>query len=96
MAEKMNSTTREKREKKISQLEARLQKERALLSEEKRKERNGQLIAFGIYLEAFLKAHPDQWQKIKNSMRKFLSERNLDRALAGLERIITKAQSPVQ
>lgn len=92
MAEKKQTTTREKRLKKISQLEARLQKQRALLGEEKRKERNGQLIAFGIYLEEFLKAHPDQQQTIKNSMHKFLNGRNLERALTGVKRISQKKQ----
>lgn len=87
MAEKKQTTTREKRQKKISQLEARLQKERALLSEEKRKERNGQLIAFGIYLEEFLKAYPEQWQPVKDSMQNLLTGRNLTQALSGIKRI---------
>lgn len=84
-------TTREKRQAKIAQLEARLQKEKARMNADKRKERNGQLIAFGIYLEEFLKAFPEQRQSIKNSMKKHLTGRNLERALAGWERITEKA-----
>ncbi len=88
MAEKKQITTREKRLNKISQLEAKLQKQRALLSEEKRKERNGQLIAFGIWVEEYLKRYPARKASVERSMNELLSGRNLDRGLAGLERIL--------
>ncbi|WP_280120266.1 hypothetical protein [Sangeribacter muris] len=87
MAEKKQITTREKRLKKISQLEARLQKQRALLGEEKRKERNGQLIAFGIWVEEYLKQFPGRKASVERSMNSLLSGRNLEKALAGIERI---------
>lgn len=80
-------TTREKRQARIAQLEARLQKEKARLNSDKRKERNGQLIAFGIYMEEYLKANPSKISSMKQSMQNFLDGRNLDRALSGLERI---------
>lgn len=86
MAEK-SQTTREKRLAKIAQLEALLQKEKARLNAEKRKERNGQLIAFGIFLEEYLKDKPARIPSMKQSMQKLLEGRNLDRALAGVERI---------
>lgn len=80
-------TTKEKRIDKISQLKAQIQKEQAKLKEEARKERNGQLIAFGIYMEEYLKANPSKISSMKQSMQNFLDGRNLDRALSGLERI---------
>lgn len=95
MAEK-KQTTREKRLKKISQLEVKLQKQRALLSEEKRKERNGQLIAFGIWVEEYVKKYPARKASVERSMNELLSGRNLDRALSGLERITAENKSPGQ
>ena len=86
MAEK-SQTTREKRLAKIAQLEAQLQKEKARLNEEKRKERNGQLIAFGIFLEEYLKDKPGRIPSMKQTMQRLLDGRNLDRALAGVARI---------
>lgn len=86
MAEK-TQTTREKRLAKIAQLEALLQKEKARLNAEKRKERNGQLIAFGIFMEEYLKDKPGRIPSMKQLMEKLLDGRNLDRALAGVLRI---------
>lgn len=86
MAEK-SQTTREKRLAKIAQLEAMLQKEKARLNMEKRKERNGQLIAFGIFLEEYLKDKPGRIPSMKQNMQRLLEGRNLDRALAGVLRI---------
>ena len=86
MAEK-SQTTREKRLAKIAQLEAQLQKEKARLNEEKRKERNGQLIAFGVFLEEYLKDKPGRIPSMKQTMQRLLDGRNLERALAGVERI---------
>ena len=86
MAAKLQ-TTREKRLAKIAQLEAQLQKEKARLNEEKRKERNGQLMAFGIFLEEYLKDKPGRIPSMKQTMQRLLDGRNLDRALTGVERI---------
>lgn len=80
-------TTREKRQARIAQLEALLQKEKARLNAEKRKERNGQLIAFGIFFEEYLKDKPGRIPSMKQTMQKLLEGRNLDRALAGVLRI---------
>ena len=84
---KKQQTTREKRLAKIAQLEAQLQKEKARLNEEKRKERNGQLIAFGVFLEEYLKDKPGRIPSMKQTMQRLLDGRNLDRALAGVSRI---------
>ena len=86
MAEKAQ-TTREKRLARIAQLEAQIQKEKARLNEEKRKERNGQLIAFGVFMEEYLKDRPEKIPSMKQLMEKLLEGRNLNRALAGVERI---------
>lgn len=81
-------TTAEKRKLKIEQLKARLQKEESRLNAQLRKERTGQLMAFGIYLEAFLKvATPEERELIRTRMGEILEGRNLERALAGLARI---------
>ena len=47
-------TTEEKRILRIKQLKAKLQKEQARLSASKRKERDGQLISFGVNFEGKL------------------------------------------
>lgn len=45
-------------------------------------------MAFGIYLEAFLKvATPEERAQIKTRMGDILEGRNLDRALAGIKRL---------
>ena len=81
-------TTAEKRKLKIEQLKARLQKEESRLNAQLRKERTGQLMAFGIYLEAFLKAAtPEEREQIKARIGESLEGRNLDRAIAGIKRI---------
>ena len=86
--EKEQLTTAEKRKLKIEQLKARLQKEESRLNAQLRKERTGQLMAFGIYLEAFLKvATPEERTQIKTRMGEILEGRNLDRALAGINRL---------
>ena len=86
--EKEQLTTTEKRKLKIEQLKARLQKEESRLNAQLRKERTGQLMAFGIYLEAFLKvANPEERTKIKKSISQYLEGRNLERALAGIKRL---------
>lgn len=86
--EKEQLTTAEKRKLKIEQLKARLQKEESRLNAQLRKERTGQLMAFGIYLEGFLKvATPEERELIRTRMGDILEGRNLERALAGLKRI---------
>ena len=81
-------TPEERRLQRIAQLKAKLQKEEARLSNDKRKERDGQLIAFGVYVEELFKsADMDERNRLEESMKKHLSGRNLERALAGLSRI---------
>lgn len=89
--EKEQLTTAEKRKLKIEQLKARLQKEESRLNAQLRKERTGQLMAFGIYLEAFYKiATPEDREYIKIKIKELLDGRNLERALAGIKRIENK------
>lgn len=81
-------TTAEKRKIKIEKLKARLQKEESRLNAQLRKERTGQLMAFGIYLEAFLKiASQEEREQIKARMKDILDGRNLERAISGITKI---------
>ena len=56
-------TTKKKRIQRIEQLKAKLQKEQAKLSASKRKERDGQLISFGVYIEEFFKSSNEDAEK---------------------------------
>lgn len=87
-------TTMEKRIDKISQLKAQIQKEQAKLKEEARKERNGQLIAFGIWVENFLKSNPAKIDEMRDSAKELLTNRNLDRFLSGVKRIYEEIEAP--
>lgn len=86
--EEKRLTTEEKRRQRIAQLKAKLQKEEARQNEEERKQRNGQLIAFGVYIEEFFKsADQDGKKRLENSIKEHLTGRNLERALNGLQRL---------
>lgn len=88
MEEKQQLTTEERRKQKIAQLKAQLQKEESRLNKDKRKERDGQLIAFGVYVEEFFKSADMEGRKrLEESIKKHLAGRNLERALAGLARM---------
>ena len=88
MEEKQQLTTEERRKQKIAQLKAQLQKEESRLNKDKRKERDGQLIAFGVLVEEMFKtAEPENRQKWLDCAKKHLKDRNLTRALAGFERL---------
>ena len=88
MEEKQQLTTEERRKQKIAQLKAQLQKEESRLNKDKRKERDGQLIAFGVLVEEMFKtAEPENRQKRLDGAKKHLKDRNLTRALAGFERL---------
>ena len=60
MVEKTLLTSEERRMKRIEKLKAKLQKEEALANAAKRKERNGQLIAWGVLIEEMYKAADEQ------------------------------------
>lgn len=82
------ATPEERRLKRIAQIKAKLQKEEARLNHDRRKERNGQLIAFGVYIEEFYKSADVEGKKrLEESMRKHLKDRNLIRAMKGLKRL---------
>lgn len=88
MQDNKPATPEERRLQKIAQLKAKLQKEEARLSKDKRKERDGQLIAFGVYVEEFFKSADIDGKKcLEESIKKHLTGRNLERALAGLVRM---------
>lgn len=88
MEEKKGLTTEEKRKIRIAQLKAKLQKEEARQNEEKRKHRNGELIAFGVYVENFFKSADEEGKKrLEESIKKHLAGRNLERALLGIKRL---------
>lgn len=88
MEEKKGFTTEEKRKQRIAQLKAKLQKEEARLNQEKRKERNGQLIAFGVLIEEIFKSRNSQLvTMLEEAAKTRLKDRNLNRAIAGFERL---------
>lgn len=88
MEEKSKLTQEEKRLKRIAQLKAMLQQEEAKQNQEERKRRTGQLVAFGVYIEAFFKTSDDEARKrLEESIKKHLSGRNLERALDGIKRL---------
>lgn len=86
--EKDTMTTEERRLKRIAQLKAKLQKEEARQTQSERKKRDGQLVAFGVYVEEFFKiADEDGRKRLEESIKKHLSGRNLERAIEGLQRL---------
>lgn len=81
-------TPEERRLKRIAQLKAKLQKEEATQIQQERKARTGQLVSFGVYIEEFFKSSDaDAKKRLEESIKKHLSGRNLERALAGIERL---------
>lgn len=81
-------TSAEKRAERIAQLKAQLQKEQSRQNTEIRKERNGQLIALGVYMEeAFKKGNEDKRKKIIEDVENNLTGRNLERALKAFKRL---------
>lgn len=88
MEEKKQLTTEERRLQRIAQLKAKLQKEEARLADSERKKRTGQLVSFGVYIEEFFKGEPDSArERLEESIKKYLTGRNLMRALEGLKRL---------
>lgn len=81
-------TTEQKREKRIAQLRAKLQKEEAKQADSQRKKRNGQLISWGILVEeVFTNADEAGRQQLIDSAKKYLKNRNLQQALEGFTRL---------
>jgi len=88
MVKQPSMTTEERRRKKIAELKARLQKEEARLSQDKRKERTGQLVAFGVLVEELFKAGDEAArQKWIDGAKKHLADRNLTRVISGFSRL---------
>ena len=79
------SKAQERREERIKQLKAKLQKEQARMTTARRKERNAYLYAFGVMCEAWgVKSHAN-FEALEAMCRACLNGRTLDRALLGLE-----------
>lgn len=74
-------------DKKIARLEAELKNAKASKSKEARKERNNQLMAFGIMLEQRYKNGLKEEREKIRSWVDVLEERNKDRCLAGFLRL---------
>ena len=85
-SEKISALERSKKKTALYLEKYQLDKAKARLLE--RKERNGQLIAFGVYIEEFFKGEPDSArERLEESIKKYLTGRNLTRALEGLKRL---------
>lgn len=81
-------TTEQKRAKRIAQLRARLQKEEAKQTQDIRKKRDGQLVSWGVMVEEIFKSTDEAGrQRLIDSAKKHLKERNLQRALEGFSRL---------
>lgn len=82
-------TTKEKRLKKIAQLQAKIAKEKAMISTAARKERTGQLVAAGVLMELiYTTANEEGRAIIKAQAEKHLTdERNLRRVQAMFARL---------
>lgn len=74
-------------DKKIARLEAELKNAKASKSKEARKERNNQLMAFGIMLEKKYRSLDKNEQTKIKEWAESLDERNKSRVLAGLARL---------
>ena len=74
-------------EEKIAKLEAELKNAKASKTAKQRKERNQQLIAFGIGLELKYKSLPDAEKAKIRAWFESMDERNKARAIAGFERL---------
>ncbi len=86
-------TVLEKRRQRIQYLENKLQRERNRLSSQNRKTRNGQLISWGVMVEAAYKQGTPEQRKLLNELAAtyLTDERNLWRAQSGFERIKNEA-----
>lgn len=83
-----NLTAEERRIKRIAQMRAKLQKEEALLNHDRRKKRNGQLIAGGVFMEQlYTSGTPEQKDSLKKKATEKLDERNRERVLACFDRL---------
>lgn len=88
MEEKKQFSTKDRRLQRIAQLKARLQKEEARLADSERKKRTGQLVSWGVMVEEIFKSTDEAGrQKLVESAKKYLKDRNLQRALEGFSRL---------
>lgn len=88
MEEKKQLSTKDRRLQRIAQLKARLQNEEARLADSERKKRTGQLVSWGVMVEEIFKSTDEAGrQKLVESAKKYLKDRNLQRALEGFSRL---------
>lgn len=79
LAEKMEALEKQK---------SRLAQRAAVLSKEARKARNGQLIAWGLWVEHYCTTAPaEQRATVRKLVLEYLKDRNLDRAREGFARL---------
>ena len=77
-------------DKRIERLEKELKNAKAQKQGQARKERNGQLMAFGILMEEKYKKLPtEERNKFKQWATDLLEGRNIERAMAGFSRLET-------
>lgn len=78
---------------KIERLQKELKDTKAAKSMAERKERNSQLISFGVLMEQIFKtATPEQRESLKKKAADLLDDRNRDRAMAGFARLDAAAK----
>ena len=83
-------------DKRIERLEKELKNAKAQKQGQARKERNGQLMAFGILLETKYKMlATEEKNKIKLWASDLLNGRNLERAMAGFARLDENSPSEI-
>ena len=86
--EKQKMTAKERQQARIDQLKAQLQREEAKLRSQARKDRNAQLVAFGIFLEMGLReTEQEEFDAALENMKEVLKGRTLEQALAGMDRL---------
>lgn len=75
---------------KIERLQKELKETKAAKVVAARKERNGQLIGFGVLMEQLYKSStPDQRENLRKKAIDLLDDRNKTRALEGFDRLDT-------
>ena len=87
-SEQKKTAARDRQIARINQLKARLQNEEAKLRSSARKERNAQLVAFGVFMEMGLRTtEQTEFDNTLEAMKVGLKGRLLDQALSGMNRI---------
>lgn len=81
-------------EKKVAKLEAELKEKKAQITQAKRKERGGQLVALGIMVEVAFKGLTPEGKAKLRGWAEPLDARTKQRVLAAFERLEPEKQAP--